>query len=205
MENTAGRQSSHERSGEEQHSLARDDSSIRSSRATAINHTSSRSRPESRLPGIELRESGKVGDDSSFVVGYEGPNDSMDPHNWSYARRIYCTMLVASIALIVSMASAVDSSVIKQAAQDFGVSKAVESMATGLFLIAFGFGALFAGPVSETLGRNPVYVGTLAIYMIFIMTSALAPNIGAQLAFRFIAGFFGSTPLICAGGTLSDL
>jgi MFS family permease len=114
-------------------------------------------------------------------------------------------MLVASIALIVSMASAIDSSVVKQAAQDFGVSKLVESMATGLFLIAFGFGALFAGPVSETLGRNPVYVGTLAMYMIFIMASALAPNIGAQLVFRFVAGFFGSTPLTCAGGTLSDL
>jgi MFS family permease len=29
-------------------------------------------------------------------------------------------------------------------------------MATGLFLIGFGVGALFAGPFSETLGRNPV-------------------------------------------------
>jgi hypothetical protein len=41
--------------------------------------------------------------------------------------------------------------------------------------------------------------------MIFIMASGLAPNIGAQLAFRFLAGFFGSTPLTCAGGSLSDL
>lgn len=41
--------------------------------------------------------------------------------------------------------------------------------------------------------------------MIFIMASALAPNIGAQLVFRFIAGFFGSTPLTCAGGSISDL
>ncbi|KAI4098464.1 MAG: hypothetical protein LQ339_006435 [Xanthoria mediterranea] len=37
------------------------------------------------------------------------------------------------------------------------------------------------------------------------MASALAPNIGAQLVFRFIAGFFGSTPLTCAGGSISDL
>lgn len=41
--------------------------------------------------------------------------------------------------------------------------------------------------------------------MIFIMASGLAPNIGAQLAFRFLAGFFGSTPLTCAGGSLSDI
>lgn len=37
------------------------------------------------------------------------------------------------------------------------------------------------------------------------MASGLAPNIGAQLAFRFLAGFFGSTPLTCAGGSISDL
>ena len=37
------------------------------------------------------------------------------------------------------------------------------------------------------------------------MASGLAPNIGAQLAFRFLGGFFGSTPLTCAGGSISDL
>jgi len=80
-----------------------------------------------------------------------------------------------------------------------------ESLATGIFLVGVGFGALFAGPISETVGRNPVYIGTMAIYMIWIMAAALAPNIGAQLVFRFLAGFFGSTPLTCAGGSLSDL
>ena len=103
------------------------------------------------------------------------------------------------------MASAIDSGVLPKAAEDFGVSEVVESMATGLFLIGFGAGALFAGPISETVGRNPVYIVTLFLYMIFVMASGLAPNIGAQLAFRFIAGFFGSTPLTCAGGSISDL
>ena len=92
-----------------------------------------------------------------------------------------------------------------QASADFGVSEVTESLATGIFLIGFGVGALFAGPVSETIGRNPVYIATLSLYMIFIMASALAPNIGAQLAFRFIAGFFAATPLVCAGGSISRL
>lgn len=41
--------------------------------------------------------------------------------------------------------------------------------------------------------------------MIFVMASALAPNIGALLTFRFLAGVFGSPPLTCAGGTVADL
>ena len=116
-----------------------------------------------------------------------------------------CSVVIASIGWVVGFASSIDSAALVQATADFGVSEVTESLATGLFLIGFGCGALFAGPVSETIGRNPVYIATLSIYMIFVMASGLAPNIGAQLAFRFLAGFFGSTPLTCAGGSISDL
>ncbi|KAF2721348.1 MFS transporter [Polychaeton citri CBS 116435] len=159
------------------------------------------------ITGIEVRRrtTNEGGDGNVFIVGYEGSSDSMNPHNWSFATRIRCTFTVAAIGCIVGVASSIDSSAIPQAAREFGVSEVTESLATGLFLIGFGAGSLFAGPVSETLGRNPVYIGTMVLYMIFIMASGLAPNIGAQLAFRFIAGVFGSTPLTCAGGSISDM
>lgn len=41
--------------------------------------------------------------------------------------------------------------------------------------------------------------------MAWTVGSALAPNIGAQIVFRFLAGFFASTPLTCAGGSIADL
>ena len=41
--------------------------------------------------------------------------------------------------------------------------------------------------------------------MIFIMASALAPTVELQGIFRLGAGFFGSTPLSCAGGSLADV
>lgn len=50
-----------------------------------------------------------------------------------------------------------------------------------------------------------MYIVTIIIYMIFVMASGLAPNIGAQLTFRFLAGVFGATPLTCAGGSISDI
>ena len=37
------------------------------------------------------------------------------------------------------------------------------------------------------------------------MAAGLAPNFGAKITFRFLAGFFGSTPLTVGGGTIADL
>ena len=159
------------------------------------------------LTGIDVRDRStkEGGDGRVFVVGYESEKDIMNPHNWSTMTRIGATVNIAAIGWVVGFASSVDSAALVQASADFGVSEVTESLATGLFLIGFGVGALFAGPVSETIGRNPVYIATLSLYMIFIMASGLAPNIGAQLTFRFIAGLFGATPLTCAGGSISDL
>lgn len=76
---------------------------------------------------------------------------------------------------------------------------------SGLYLLGFAAGSLVSGPLSEILGRNLIYTGSLTLFMIFIMASSLAPNIGALLAFRFLAGIFGCPPLTCAGGTIADL
>jgi multidrug resistance protein len=77
--------------------------------------------------------------------------------------------------------------------------------ALGIFLIGFGVGALVSGPFSETVGRNPIYIATLIFYMLFLMGASLSPNLASQLICRFFSGFFGATPLVCAGGSLSDL
>lgn len=72
-------------------------------------------------------------------------------------------------------------------------------------MIGFGVGSLLSGPFSETFGRNAIYLVTMLLFLIFIMAAALAPNLHGHLIFRFFAGFFGSTPLTCAGGTVADL
>lgn len=156
------------------------------------------------LTGIELRKR-PTGSDTIFVVGYEGDSDPQNPHNWSTWVRVRATLLLACIGAIVGFASAIVSTALEPAAAEFDVEPIVESLATGLFLIAFGLGSLVAGPLSETFGRNPVYIVTLALFMIFEIAAAVSPNIGAQLTFRFLAGIFGCTPLTCAGGSLSDL
>jgi MFS family permease len=64
---------------------------------------------------------------------------------------------------------------------------------------------MIAGPLSETVGRNPVYLGSLVTYMLFIMGAGLSQSIEAQLICRFFAGFFGESPLSTVGGSIADI
>jgi MFS transporter, DHA1 family, multidrug resistance protein len=55
------------------------------------------------------------------------------------------------------------------------------------------------------IGRNPVYIGTLAVFVLFQIPTALATNFGMLLAFRFLTGFFGSPVLATGGATIGDM
>ncbi|KAL1857311.1 hypothetical protein Plec18167_004785 [Paecilomyces lecythidis] len=140
-----------------------------------------------------------------FVVDFQSLEDPLRPRNWSVVKRALYTANVGIIALVVGTAASIDSAVIPNAAAEFGVSEIVEALATGLFLIGFGVGALIAGPLSETVGRNAVYFGSLLIYMLFLVGAATSPTLAGQLVCRFLAGFFGESPLSTVGGSISDM
>jgi hypothetical protein len=155
------------------------------------------------IPGITLTtDNNSV---SYYQVHFTGPNDPLNPKNWSTGHRIGATMLVCSVAFIATLASAIDAAVLSNTTREFGVSDVAGSLATALFLVGFGLGALLLSPLSELVGRLPVYIGSLAVFGCWILGAALAPSFGAHLVFRFLAGFSASTPLTVAGGTVGDM
>jgi MFS transporter, DHA1 family, multidrug resistance protein len=54
-------------------------------------------------------------------------------------------------------------------------------------------------------GRNPVYIGTLAMFVVLQLGVIYAKNFGMLLAFRFITGFIGSPVLATGGATIADM
>lgn len=60
-------------------------------------------------------------------------------------------------------------------------------------------------PLSESVGRRPIYAVTLLVAVVFIIPCAVAKNIGTLLACRFIDGIAFSAPMVLVGGTLADL
>lgn len=50
-----------------------------------------------------------------------------------------------------------------------------------------------------------IFIVAFVPYVGFQVGSALAPNTGAQLAFRFLGGCFAACPLTNSGGFIADL
>jgi hypothetical protein len=96
--------------------------------------------PFTRIPGITLREDGNH--ELYYQVDWSGPEDANNPKQFSTMHRISATLLVCLVAFVATLASSIDSAVLTRASAEFGVSDVAESLATALFLVGFGFGAL---------------------------------------------------------------
>ncbi|KAG5636686.1 hypothetical protein H0H81_007147 [Sphagnurus paluster] len=73
------------------------------------------------------------------------------------------------------------------------------------FVIGFGVGPLFFAPLSEVVGRKPIYSVSIFLYFIFTLPSALAKNAATLVVARQIAGIAAAAPMSNVGGTISDI
>lgn len=91
--------------------------------------------------------------------------------------------------------------------QTFGVSRVAATLGLTLFVVGYALGPMLFAPMSEIpqIGRGPVYIGTLALFVVLQVPTALATNFGMLLAFRFITGFVGSPSLATGGASIADM
>ncbi|KAK5726253.1 Synaptic vesicle transporter SVOP [Elasticomyces elasticus] len=156
----------------------------------------------SGLQAVFSNHSGKK-EEYELVTFTEGDKDN--PKNWSKKYKWYCTMTVAITCFSVAFNSAVITADMKGVSETFHVSTEVSLLTITLFVIGFGVGPMVFAPLSEIVGRRPIYASTLLFALIFIIPCAVAKNIGTLLVCRFIDGIAFSAPMTLVGGTLADL
>ena len=89
----------------------------------------------------------------------------------------------------------------------FGVSQAVATLGTSLSLLGYAIGPMLWSPLSEVprMGRNTIYIVTLAAFLLLKLPIVLASNIETVLIFRFLSAFAGSPAQATGGATISDM
>jgi hypothetical protein len=115
-------------------------------------------------------------------------NDPENPKNWSKAYRWWCTGVVAFTCFVVAFCSGVITADLVGVQKSFGVSEEVSFLTITVFVVGFGVGPLVFAPMSEVFGRQPVYVSTLLVAVVFVIPGAVAKNIGTLIVTRAIDG-----------------
>ncbi|KAF1989720.1 polyamine transporter [Aulographum hederae CBS 113979] len=133
------------------------------------------------------------------------PNDHDNPRNWPKLRRWYISIFVSWLNILTCWCAGSFSSGATEIQSTFHVSAEVTTLALSLYVLGFAIGPVLLAPLSECFGRQPVYIVSWFILVMFQLPLALAPNIGTILVCRFIGGFAGGAPLTNTGGTISDL
>ncbi|TDZ37873.1 Caffeine resistance protein 5 [Colletotrichum spinosum] len=134
-------------------------------------------------------------------------DDPENPRNWPLLKKVVASLQICLlIATTYAGASiyTVGSTGIKL---QFHVSETVALLGLTTYVVGYGVGPLVWSPLFEIpqIGRNAIYIAALIVFILVQVPIALATNIEMLLAFRFVAGFFGSPILASGGGILMDL
>jgi DHA1 family bicyclomycin/chloramphenicol resistance-like MFS transporter len=89
-------------------------------------------------------------------------------------------------------------------ARAFAVSADAAQLTLSLFLIAFAVTQIFVGYLSDVLGRRPVMIGGLAVYVAASVGCAVSPSFGVLVACRVLQGMGAASGPVIARAMVRD-
>ncbi|KAF7546577.1 hypothetical protein G7Z17_g8328 [Cylindrodendrum hubeiense] len=145
--------------------------------------------------------------DGAILVDWYYSDDSENPHNWTNKKRGGIAFLICLYTFVVYTTSAIYTSSTEGVMEHFGVSQIKATLGLSLYVLGYGIGPLLFSPLSEIprIGRNPVYIVTMIIFVVISIPTALVNSFSGLMALRFFQGFFGSPCLASGGASLGDM
>lgn len=136
-------------------------------------------------------------------LGVELPQVKLEPEenpfNWPARKKWSATVVIVFMTANITFCSSIHTAAIPGVARTFQCSPTIATLGVTTFLIGFASGPMLFAPLSEALGRNPVFRITMFLFFCFNIGCALSPNLPSLLILRFLCGFFGSP----VGGSIS--
>lgn len=140
------------------------------------------------------------------IVDWDGPDDPENPMNWSKSKKWGAIAIVSLITFLIPLASSMFAPGVPELMAEFNsTSEILSGFVVSVYVLGFAVGPLIIAPLSEMYGRLPLYHTCNVLFIIFNVACARSTSLGMLIAFRFLAGCVGASPLTLGGGTIADL
>ncbi|KAI1491324.1 bicyclomycin resistance protein [Biscogniauxia mediterranea] len=161
------------------------------------------------LEGANVGDRNHASDDDEpdeNVVWWDGPDDPENPYNWPLWRKLMNCGFISAMTFISPLASSIFAPGVPQVVAEFhSTSLEIATFVVSVYVLGFAAGPVVIAPLSEIYGRVIIYHLCNVGFIAFAAACALAPSLNSLIAFRFLAGVFGSAPLTNGAGTIADM
>ncbi|RKK93838.1 hypothetical protein BFJ71_g9411 [Fusarium oxysporum] len=153
-------------------------------------------------------EGGSQTQSESDIVWWDGDKDRQNPYNFATWKKVLNCVLVSALTFVTPLASSMFAPGVPQLMVEFGSqSRELASFCVSVYVLGFAAGPMIFAPLSELYGRQVVYHCCNVGFIVFVIACAKAPSLSSFIAFRFLSGTFGSTPITnggVVGGVVTD-
>ncbi|KAF7320811.1 Caffeine resistance [Mycena chlorophos] len=114
-----------------------------------------------------------------YLVGWDGDSDPENPRNWTFKKRAFVAFCISFYTFSIYIGSAIYTPSIPGLMVEYDVSLTHATLGLTLYILGYGLGPMFLSPLQELarLGRNPVYLLGLLLFVIFQIPLVTAKNI----------------------------
>lgn len=161
----------------------------------------------SQMPTIDL----SVHSDDSFLIpSFDIKSIKLDtkedPRNWSSPRKWSTTAIISLMGFISPLGSSVVVPGAPLMDRYFNLhSRELALLPVSFFVLGLGVGPFLLAPASELKGRQPIFLISSFIFVLFNIGTSLSGNYGVLCFLRFLAGAAGSTGPSLGAGSIGDM
>jgi multidrug resistance protein len=153
---------------------------------------------------LRQKYKGNGSENSPFIINWLD-YDPENPMKWRTLYKWFIAMIATIATLAVAFVSAAYTGPFNELREQFHASDEVLTLGISLYVLGFAIGPLIWAPLSEIVGRRPLFIITYGALTAFNAGAAGSQNVWTLIILRFFAGAFGASPLTNAGGVIADL
>ncbi|KAF9127517.1 hypothetical protein BGW39_005818 [Mortierella sp. 14UC] len=133
------------------------------------------------------------------------PRKTDDPKNWPRSKKNIVVLTIAYCAFVGPLGSSIYMPAVLQVKEDLNTTSSLVSATLSVYVLGMGIMPVFWAALCDYLGRRPIYLISMFIFILGSVFAAISRNIWVFFFMRLIQAVGSSSVLAVGGGSLSDV